>query len=460
MDWLRDELVPKFEAEAAKYLKDPWLARNNYIYVVLDRTRQNIERFLSEIATRTLTADEKRRVLKLLEMQRQSMLMYTSCGWFFDEISGIETVQVMMYAARAIQLAQQVLGLDLENQFVKMLEQAPSNITEFENGAKVYSRFVKQAVVDLARIAAQGTILQLFSNGKAENTTNVQQYGCCFTITNQELEKHEAGKFRLAVNRCIVQSAITLDEESFVCAAIWLGDHNVSCGVKADADKVLFDTIKNGLLENFSKGEVNETILSLPKHFGNNNYSLKDVFKDDRMRILNIIVQDAAKKAEELNEIIYRDNFAFLRFMNEVGEMPPRPFQKAAEIVLNSEIRKKLKTEEIDLESLRKLISDGKALSIEFESDLLSLEASARIADELKKLLEMPIDAKRLEYIDGLIEILNTLPVKLELWHAQNIAFEVAQKIYKPTKEKNDENSKAWISNFDKLCKSIGIKLD
>ena len=67
------------------------------------------------------------------------MLMFTSCGWFFDEISGIETVQVMLYAARAMQLAKEVLGLQLENNYIKLLESAPSNIPEFENGAKIYN---------------------------------------------------------------------------------------------------------------------------------------------------------------------------------------------------------------------------------------------------------------------------------------------------------------------------------
>ena len=151
MDWLRDQIAPKFEAEAAKYLKDPWSARNSYIGVVLDRSRENVERFFAENRSKELNEDEKRRVLKLLELERQAMLMYTSCGWFFDEISGIETVQVMMYAARAIQLAKEVLGLELENGYTKILENAPSNIPQFENGAKTYNILVKPAVTDLRK---------------------------------------------------------------------------------------------------------------------------------------------------------------------------------------------------------------------------------------------------------------------------------------------------------------------
>jgi len=143
MDWLRDALVPIYEKEMAQYVKDPWQVRNDYIEVILDRSARNVESFFSSHAVQELSKEEKVRVLKLLEMQHHAMLMYTSCGWFFDEISGIETVQVMQYSARAMQLAKEISGLDLETKFVKILERAPSNIPEFKNGGRVYEMSVK-----------------------------------------------------------------------------------------------------------------------------------------------------------------------------------------------------------------------------------------------------------------------------------------------------------------------------
>jgi hypothetical protein len=407
-----------------------------------------------------LSVDEKKKVMKLLEMQRQAMLMFTSCGWFFDEISGIETVQVMQYAARAMQLSQQVLGLQLEDKYVKLLERAPSNIPEFLTGAKIYNIFVKKAVVDVARKAAQVTILQLFSNEQTVVPTDIQQSGCCFTITNKELERRDAGKFRLVICHSVVQSHITLDEATLACVAIWLGDHNVSCGVRLDTDEALFKTIKDEILESFSKGEINETILLMPKYFGNNTYSLKDVFRDDQKLILTFVIQEAVKKATELNEIIYRDNFALLRFMSEINIPPPKPFRTAAEILLSTEIRQLLASEDTNLKSLSKLVSDSKMFAIEFESGPISLEASEKIVKELTKLIDASPDIEKLENIDKLIGILGELPIKLELWHAQNVAFDVAQKIYNPLKEKKDEQSQAWVLAYQKLCKSIGIRLD
>ncbi len=341
-----------------------------------------------------------------------------------------------------------------------MLEQAPSNIPEFENGTKTYNLLVKTKVVDLSKIAAHCTILRLFSNAKTNSQTNIQHYGCCFTITDKEMEQYDAGKFRLVISFSNVQSTITFDEEMFACAAIWLGDHNVSCGVKAGADAELYKTMKNELLEKFSKGEINEAIMQLPKYFGVNNYSLKDVFKDGQKRILDFIVQDAVKKATDLNEIIYRDNLAFLRFMNETKIPIPKPFRTATEIVLNHKIKQMLVDEEVNVEELSKLISDSKALSIEFESDIISLEASEKIDKEFTKLIDATPDSKKLENVDKLITALNELPLKLELWHAQNNAFEIARKTYRPLKEMKDEDSQKWVLAYEKLCKSIGIRLD
>ena len=110
MDGLREKLIPIYEGEGSKYLKNVWEARDDYIEILLDRSPESVERFLGRHAVRTLSKEEKVKVLELLEMQRNAMLMFTSCGWFFDEVSGTETTQVMQYAARAIQLAEKLSG--------------------------------------------------------------------------------------------------------------------------------------------------------------------------------------------------------------------------------------------------------------------------------------------------------------------------------------------------------------
>lgn len=459
MDWLRDQLLPYYENTAQTYLNDPWAARNDYVELLLDRSKENTESFLSRHAKRPLEEAEKRQVIKLLEMQRHAMLMYTSCGWFFDEISGIETVQVMMYAARAMQIAHELFALTLEGDYVKILKQAPSNITEFENGAKIYSIFIKPAIVDFAKISAQNTILNLFSEEIKAPLLTRKTPNSYFKITSEEVDKRDDGRFRLIINRSTVYSAVTLDEDTFCCAAIWLGDHNVSCGSKRDMSQKTFNFIRNRALQCFEVGEINEIIVILSKYFGKNNFSLKDMFKDDQRYILYYVTAGGLKKAKDLYDIIYHDNSALLRFMKETRIPSPKPLRSAAEIVLNLELEQLFLAETLDLVKLKKLIADFKNLSIPLDSELLAFQASERISAEFNKLSEAPENVETLERISEFIRLLHELPLHLNLWQSQNVAFKIAQNQYRQIIEKHDAASQAWVVAFWKLCELIGVRL-
>ena len=136
MDWLRDELAPIYEEQMKQFVSDPWQTRNDYIDVILNRTPAECGKVLVRKSRHgQLSDDEQTKMLKLLEMQRHAMLMFTSCGWFFDDISGIEGIQVMKYAARAMQLARETSGAELESRYKEILENAPSNKPHIKNGA-------------------------------------------------------------------------------------------------------------------------------------------------------------------------------------------------------------------------------------------------------------------------------------------------------------------------------------
>ncbi len=459
MDWLRDTLAPHFEEEASKYLKSPWDARDSYIDVILDRSRPNIEAFLAKHASKELSEEEKRRVVKLLEMQRHAMLMFTSCGWFFDEISGIETVQVMMYAARAMQLAHELFDLELEDQYRSILKQAPSNIPEFGNGATVYSLFIQPSVVDFAKISAQNTIMQLFADHMKSLVLTPKAPNCCFEINTEDIEKRDDGKFRVIVNRSTVSSATTFDQETFGSAAIWLGDHNVTCGAKANMQKHTFTSMRDQVFDSFERGQINEIIVILSKYFGQHNYTLKDMFKDDQRNILNYIVADRMKKAKELYEIVYHENSAMLRFMKEARVPSPKPLLSAAEMVLNMEIKQLLSAETTDLDRLQSLINESKHLSVNLDANLIAYEASEKIANEFTKLSLAPENTVSIDSMIELIKVVNQLPITLNLWQSQNTAFNIAQNRYKTMRERTDEASKTWVAAFTQLCELIGIQL-
>ena len=130
--------------------------------MILDRSPENRARFLAAQGFRKPSPDREIRALQLLEMQRHAMLMYTSCGWFFDELSGIETVQVIHYAARALQLAAQLTGRSLEEEFLNRLQLAKSNLPEHADGRAIYLKWIKPAMVDLGKVAAHYAVSSLF----------------------------------------------------------------------------------------------------------------------------------------------------------------------------------------------------------------------------------------------------------------------------------------------------------
>jgi alpha-amylase/alpha-mannosidase (GH57 family) len=130
-------------------MRDPWAARNDYIDVILSRDEETIEKFLKKHCTVDV---QQNHVFRLLEAQRHALLMFTSCGWFFDELSGIETVQILQYACRAIQLASQITDTSLEEEFIRLLEEAPSNVPVLKNGAEVYNKYVLPSKTNLQRV--------------------------------------------------------------------------------------------------------------------------------------------------------------------------------------------------------------------------------------------------------------------------------------------------------------------
>src|SRR5256885_2971037 len=226
LDWLRDEIAPLFEATAGRYRRKPWHARDDYISVVLNRSPEIRDEFFAKHASRELNDAEKVTTLKLLELQRHAMLMYTSCGWFFDEVSGIESVQVVQYAARAIQLAQELFGQDFEPGFLEIFQGAKSNIPEHGDGRNIYGKFVKPAMIDWPKAAAHYAISSVFQQYEAKTRI------FSFNVEDEDRHLLSSGKTRLAAGRVKIIFEITQESDLLSYAIVYMGEHNVNGGVR------------------------------------------------------------------------------------------------------------------------------------------------------------------------------------------------------------------------------------
>src|ERR1043166_5035538 len=205
-DWLRDECIEIFEEQGAQALHDPWAARDDYVEVILDRGDDNLQGFLAKHAIPSAPTNA---VLELLEMQRNAMLMYTSCGWFFNDVSGIETVQVLHYAARVIQLAEKISGRSLELDFLQRVEHAHSNLADHSDGRQIYEREVKPTRLDLRRVAAHYAVASLFDNFNHEDDVY------CYRVRQNDFESLRPGGPKMAVGPIPATSLITREEADF-----------------------------------------------------------------------------------------------------------------------------------------------------------------------------------------------------------------------------------------------------
>jgi alpha-amylase/alpha-mannosidase (GH57 family) len=455
MNRLADRLAPFFEREAAGFLRDPWGARDDYIDVILDRSRENVEDFLARHAMRDLLHEEKSRVLMLLEMQRHAMLAFTSCGWFFDEISGIETTQVMRYAARAMQLAEKVWGVHLEDYFKEELEEARSNVPEFFNGARVYEMFVKPAGVDLMRVGAHLATASIFHN--EQDSSRI----FCYTAESEFHEKLDAESSTLSVGKAKIFSDITWEESTISFATVYQGGFDVTSGIRESMDPRVFDRMLDDVKGAFRKGGPFGALGTIDRHFGGHPYTFWHLFKDEQQRIVNGILDAEMTEIEASFRQIVERNVKVIAFLNEIQMPVPKALAVATEFIVNADLRKALDSDVPDVGRLETLVNESGSWGVKLNVSELSFAASGRMSDLTARICGNPKDVELMTLLDRLFILLKRLNVEPRLWKMQNIYFALSREMYPDFLEKaarGDAFAERWSSAFQVLGGHLRIR--
>ena len=369
LDWLRDEMIKTYDTVGRQYFKDPWAARDEYIDLVLDRSLDAQHRFFLKHATEKAWTDRPG-ALRLLEMQRFAMLMYTSCGWFFDEISGIETVQIMQYAARAAQLNKQISGVDLEPELIKRLEAAPSNIRDLKNGAVVYQRFVLPQKMPLEKIAAQHAVAVL-----TDPTLNPNRaYDCEVKDFTHTLLTAPAN--HLYYGEMTVFSTITLEERHFVFVVLQQGATSfLSAAMDVPADKdALFDTLKTS----FEKGRYDECAAQIRERF-KNVYPLLSLFKDVQRKVIDSVMNKVYEDTDRKFTQIFEEQYPVVRGLQYIGTPLPKPFLTVADFVLTSDLKAEFRAKDVDINAVEELMEDVKTLGLDVSGEELRRVVSDKL---------------------------------------------------------------------------------
>ncbi|MBW4542218.1 MAG: DUF3536 domain-containing protein [Myxacorys chilensis ATA2-1-KO14] len=368
LDWLRDQMVKVYEEVGGKLFSDPWLARDEYIQVVRSRTPAIVQKFLAQHQSHRLNASERLDALRLLEMQRHAMLMYTSCGWFFEELSRPEGTQILRYAARALELAGDVAGVQLEKGFIKRLALAPSNVDCFKTGAEVYRQLVIPAQISFEQVAAHYAISSLFATYSREERVY------CYTANQLDYQLHRMGSMSLAIGQLQLTSEITRETEHLVFAVLHLSGWDFHCCIQPFSGRRQYTQLKENLSEALSQGSAAKTILTMNRYFNDRSYSLQDLFAEERHRIMQLLSQETLTRLDQLYTQVYRDNYGVLIAFHR-DELPvPRELQVAAEIALGHRL----------LVTLRSLEHDPNS------HDLVELDAIATEASHLRCQLHLP----------------------------------------------------------------------
>lgn len=456
LDWLREQLSFKYERKAKEYLKDPWKARDEYIDVIPNRSEENIKRFLERHASRNLDMDETVIVLKLLEMQRHAMLMYTSCGWFFDELSGLETVQILQYAGMAIQLSEQVFNNGLENGFLERLASAKSNLPDYKDGARIYEKFVKPAIIDLKKVGIHYAVSSLFEDYPERSKIY------CYAIDREDYQGVHAGRMKLAVGRVCVTSETTKKSEYISFGVLYFGDHSINGGVCDFLGDDAYQSMKHEIITAFESGEFVDITRLMDKHFGMHNYSLRDLFRDEQRNILNIIIRTTMEDFEASYRQMFDNNRILMGFLQETGIPIPKAFYTTAEFTLSIDLKRALEGG-IDIVKVQGIINDIKKWNIPIDFTDIEFIARRGIESLMAALHKNSFDVSLLCEIRRVIDMLNSLPFEINFWYVQNIYYKLARTVYRDFLSKarsGDEGAIRWMDEFRQMGQSLFFNIE
>lgn len=442
-DWLRDQLIFLYEHKAGEYLKNPWQAREDYIEVILNRDSEDvIEGFIRKHALRNPDGTDRASLLTLLEIQRHALMMYTSCGWFFDELSGLETAQVLQYAGRAVQLSKELLRDDLEGAFIEKLAEAKSNIADYKDGAHIYDALVKPAVIDLKKVGAHYAISSLFED--YPESTSIY----CYEVKREESDRVQSGKAKIAVGRISVASKITSAFETLSFSVLHLGDHALNGGVRTFPGDGAYRGMKEEIASSFEKGDFAHVVRLMDKHFGTHNYSLLDLFRDEQRKILTLVARETAEEFEKTCRDMFERNRSLISFLKEVGMPVPKALHAPAEVALTAALKRAFSGEEIDSGEIEVIMRDIKKWDVSTDAFDLGLAISKGLERLMKDFSADRGDILPLERIGQLIEMVSTLPLKAHLWQLQNSYFSIAKTAYPEflaMAKGGDESAQKWI---------------
>ncbi|APW60430.1 DUF3536 domain-containing protein [Paludisphaera borealis] len=420
LDGLKEQLDHLFSTRGRVCFRDPWAARDGYIRVILSRySEEAIQAFLNEFGHPDLDDQQTTDALRLLEIQLDAMLMYTSCGWFFDELSGLETTQCLQYAARAISMARQ-FDRDLEEAFVTALEAAPSNLPQYGDGRGVWEQCIRPSVVDLDRVLAHHAISLIYQSGDDGRRDDASAYDV--QTLDQQIRTRGVG--HLAVGRLRARSRRTWNEAESNFVVVHFGGLDFHTVLSSSLSAEDFLEFQSRLLPIYRSGSLAELMRLLDQEFPGATHQLDDLFRDEQRRIIGIVLSDRFEDYRRAFEHLANEDEEVLNRLGRLRYPIPKPLRAAASTYLDHHLREQidwLETgEEHSLAPVEHLCDRGRSWGYTPEREALG----KAVAEGLQRTLRGIQDGSNLGMVATRVELLldaaALLGMKPDLWQVQN----------------------------------------
>jgi alpha-amylase/alpha-mannosidase (GH57 family) len=423
LDWLRDEVDAFYESRAGAWMKAPWQARDEYVDVVLERSPERLEPFLARHQRVALDPAARLEVRRLLELQRNRLLMFTSCGWFFDELSALEPVQVLRYAAMAVQYLADLGGPRLEEALMRRLAAAPTNVAAVPDGASVWNRLIRPAVVDLRRVVAHYAILGLLEPWPDEAAVHA------YRVQRVDEAGDAYGGTVLRVGQARVSSTVTGEVRDAMYAVLHFGGHDFTCSVRAWEDGDAYEHVKRELRRRYGRSTVADVVRGMDEAFGDGSFSLTDLFLDERRAVLARVTRTMLVKHEELYQQIWEENRKLVHYLRQADAPIPEALALVARHVLEEQVLAELTRvdeggEHALPDRVFELAGEATALGLTLNLDAgkpAGVRMVRRALAAVARTPTAPVVAEALAFIEGATR----LGLRYGRWAAQNTFFEI-----------------------------------
>jgi alpha-amylase/alpha-mannosidase (GH57 family) len=417
LDDLRDQLIPIFEDLSKGLLIDSRAARNDYIQIILNRKPSVIDSFFEKHCIKTPSSEERITLLRLLEMQRHALLMFTSCGWFFDEISGLETDQILQYAHRAMYYAEQITPYRFRDEFIRRLSEIPSNV--YENGSLSYLKNVIPAAVSLERVGMHFAASSLFEDYPEE------LWLFNYQMKSLNFQRWQSGTHAIAAGRTMIVSQTTFTVKVFAFAVIYLGQYHLFGQISLDLPVDKFEEMTIEIDHAIKDTDLGRVIGIMQDYCGGERFSFWHLFRDEKRKIIHQINQMSLKSIEYTLKGMHQETYPLMLGLKEIDMPIPAPFKDTAAFIYNLEFKNLILAEKINLERLKSVLHEMKAWKFEIsEQEEITHAANQKIFSGLLALAHSEEHSESIcSDLISLINILVNIPLPLNLWKSQNFLF-------------------------------------